>query len=294
MDRLPYPLLQKGAMLILLFFGNQIHAQREDRRPLSPPDVGWRITTELGSKSAMRVVCNYGETVTKSDSYYTCCPTSAKAPCVLPTTCSGNTLLYPGDKTLDCKSDVCASLLIYESAPSENLLGTQLACRYGQLGDRSVWSVYRNFPDTTASATQSTKTDASPASTTNLPHETNSDSPEAPNSTTSSSKAWIAGVVIGVIALAVLVAVLGFCIARRKHKNPAESKDDDMVLVNAPSVDGKEDAHSAHQAMELHNYDRAELHFDQRPVELSHYQNTVVEMPTHHDRKFVAELEGHR
>ncbi|OAX84822.1 hypothetical protein ACJ72_00814 [Emergomyces africanus] len=300
MDRLPNLPLQTAAMLILIFFGLQIHAQREDRRPLSSPDLGWRITTELGSKSAMRVVCDYGETVTKSDSYYTCCPTSAKTPCVLPTTCAGNTLLYPGEKTLDWYVHVTFKPT---TAPQVNLKFTDvLIVSLWQYSETTLCGPFTGTSRTPLhpivridlalfcsrpQATQSTKTDASPASTTALPHETNSESPDAPaHNSTTSSKAWIAGVVVGVIALAVLFGVLGFCIAH--------SKDEDMVPVNAPSIDGKEDAHSAHQAVELHNYSPAELHFDTRPVELSHYQNNVVEMPTHHDRRFVAELEGHR
>ncbi|PGG98648.1 hypothetical protein AJ79_08803 [Helicocarpus griseus UAMH5409] len=288
--------LRAVTTLILLFYGNAILAQREDRRPLSSPDVGWKITTESGSRSAMRIVCGYGETFTKSESYYTCCPTSAESDCALPTTCSGNTLLYPGDKKKDCESNACASILIYESAPSENLLGTQLVCRYGQLGDSSPWTAYRNFPDTTASATQSTKTNAAPASSTTLARETNSGSSDSPSrKKSSSSKAWIAGAVIGVIAGAVLIGVLGFCIARRKFRQkPSSSKDDDTVpVVDNASAGGIEDADSIHtKAAELHNYDRAELHFEQRPVELSHFGTNVVEMPVQHDRRIVAELDG--
>ncbi|OAT07443.1 hypothetical protein BDBG_16839 [Blastomyces gilchristii SLH14081] len=285
--------LQTAATLILLLFSNQIHAQQEDRRPLSSPDVGWRITTVSGSKSAMRVVCDHGDTFTKSGSYYTCCPASATTPCLLPTTCSGNTLLFPGAKTRDCKNNICASLLIYESAPSQNLLGTQLVCRYDQLGDNTPWSVYRNFPDTTTSATQSTKTNASPAPTARPPIMTDPGNPPETPSTSSSNKIWIAGVVVGVIALGCLIGLLGFCIARRRlQKRPTLSKDDDMVPVNTPSVDDKDYMYKAYQGAELHNRDRAELHFDQRPVELSHYGSNVVEMPTQHDRHFVAELDG--
>ncbi|PGG99145.1 nicotinamide riboside kinase [Blastomyces parvus] len=285
-----------AATLILLLFSNQIHAQEEDRRPLSSPDVGWRITTVSGSKSAMRVVCDHGDTFTKSGSYYTCCPASATTPCLLPTTCSSNTLLFPGDKTRDCKNNICASLLIYESAPTQNLLGTQLVCRYDQLGDNTPWSVYRNFPDTTTSATQSTSTNASPAPTARPPIMTGpGNSPNPPESTpiSASNKIWIAGVVVGVIALGFLIGFLGFCIARRRlQKRPTASKDDDMVPVNTPSVDDKDYMYKAYQGAELHNHDRAELHFDQRPVELSHYGSNVVEMPIQHERQFVAELDG--
>ncbi|QSS49419.1 hypothetical protein I7I53_09759 [Histoplasma capsulatum var. duboisii H88] len=285
---------QTASTLILLLFSNRIHAQKEDRRPLSSPDLGWRITTESGSKSAIRVVCDFGDTFTKSGSHYTCCPESATTPCLLPTSCSGNTLLFADDTTKNCKNDICASLLIYESAPSQNPLGTQLVCRYGELGDSSPWTVYRNFPETTAFATQSTTTDPSPASTTTLPHMTNSGSglPEPPPNH-SSNKAWIAGGVVGAIAIAALVGSLGFCIARRRlRQKPATSKDEDTVPVNQPSVDDKDFMYKAHQAVELHNYDRAELHFDQSPVELNHYGSNIVEMPTQQDRVFVAELDG--
>ncbi|OJD21647.1 hypothetical protein ACJ73_07013 [Blastomyces percursus] len=285
--------LQTAATLILLLFSNQIHAEQEDRRPLSSPDVGWRIITVSGSKSAMRVVCDHGDTLTKSGSYYTCCPASATTPCSLPTTCSSNTLLFSGDKTRDCKNNICASLLIYESAPSQNLLGTQLVCRYDQLGDNTPWSVYRNFPYTTTSATQSTKTNASPAPTVRPPVMTDPGNPPETPPTSSSNKIWIAGLVVGVIALGFLIGLLGFFIARRRlQKRPTSSKDDDMVPVNAPSVDDKDYMYKAYQGAELHNHDRAELHFDQRPVELSHYGSNVVEMPTQHDRHFVAELDG--
>ncbi|EDN03797.1 hypothetical protein I7I51_05332 [Histoplasma capsulatum] len=257
---------QIASTLILLLFSNGIHAQKEDRRPLSSPDLGWRITTESGSKSAIRVVCDYGDTFTKSGSHYTCCPESATTPCLLPTSCSGNTLLFADDTTKDCKNDICASLLIYESAPSQNPLGTQLVCRYGELGDSSPWTVYRNFPETTAFE---------------------------PPPNHSSNKAWIAGGVVGAIAIAALVGFLGFCIARRRlRQKPASSKDEDTVPVNQPSVDDKDFMYKAHQAVELHSYDRAELHFDQSPVELNHYGSNVVEMPTQQDRVFVAELDG--
>ncbi|KAL2373505.1 hypothetical protein RJZ57_002014 [Blastomyces gilchristii] len=142
-------------------------------------------------------------------------------------------------------------------------------------------------------ATQSTKTNASPAPTARPPIMTDPGNPPETPSTSSSNKIWIAGVVVGVIALGCLIGLLGFCIARRRlQKRPTLSKDDDMVPVNTPSVDDKDYMYKAYQGAELHNRDRAELHFDQRPVELSHYGSNVVEMPTQHDRHFVAELDG--
>ncbi|KKZ67998.1 hypothetical protein EMCG_06339 [[Emmonsia] crescens] len=288
--------LQAAATLILLCFANQIHAQRDNGRRLTDSDVGWKITTVSGSTSAMRVVCDFEDSFTHSGSYYSCCPASAKTPCMPPTSCSDNTLLYPGDKRQDCKDNKCASVLIYESAPSENLFGTQLVCRHGPLGDDSVWSVYRNFPETTTSATQSTKTGAAPASTTILPLETNFDVKGSPPQTSPSSspnKIWIAGVVVGGITCALLIGLLGFCIARRRfQRKPASSKDEDTIPVNIPSADDKEDAYSAYHGVELHNYNRAELHFDPGPVELSQFGSNVAEMPTQHHRRFVAELDG--
>ncbi|EEH45508.1 ribosylnicotinamide kinase [Paracoccidioides brasiliensis Pb18] len=295
MVRLTVLPLQTATTLINLFCGSLVFAQYEDRSPLASGDLGWKITTQSGTKSAMRIICGSGETVTKSESYYTCCPTTVKAPCALPTACSGNTLLYADGKKQDCKNNLCASVLLYERAPSENLLGTQLVCRYGQLGDASPWTVYRNFPDSTAStfSTGSNATDAAPAPTAGLPQVTNSDSPVPPSPERPSSKAWMAGVVVGILAGVTLIVLLGFCIARRKFQwKPSLPKDDDTAPVNRPSADDKEDAYSTDQAVELNGYGRAELHFDQRPVELSHFGTNVVEMPVQHDRGFVAELDG--
>ncbi|EEH40662.2 hypothetical protein PAAG_02638 [Paracoccidioides lutzii Pb01] len=295
MVRLTVLPLRTVTTLINLFCGRLVFAQYEDRSPLASGDLGWKITTQSGTKSALRIICGSGETVTKSESYYTCCPTSVKAPCALPTTCSGNTLLYADGKKQACKNNLCASVLLYERAPSENLLGTQLVCRYGQLGDASPWTVYRNFPDTTAStfSTRSTATDTAPAPTAGLPQVTNSDSPDPPSPERPSSKAWMAGVVVGILAGVTLIVLLGFCVAHRKfQRKPSLTKDDDTAPVNRPSADDKEDAYSTDQAVELNGYGRAELHFDQRPVELSHFGTNVIEMPAQHDQGFVAELDG--
>ncbi|KAK2746604.1 ribosylnicotinamide kinase [Onygenales sp. PD_40] len=286
-----FPLRAAVIPLILLLNGEPVFGQFVDDSPLTSPDIGWTISTVSGTRAAVRMICDYGETFTKSESYYACCPTSASSSCAIPTTCAGNNLRYPGGKKKDCEENACGPLFLYESAPEENLLGTQLVCRLGRFGD-TPWTAYRHFPDATATATHSTKTDASPASTTSLPEQTStSTTTSTATPTPSPSKAWIAGVVIGIVVAAALIGALGFFIARRKFRpKPGPPKNEDGAPANPFA--SPEDKPWEGQGVGMGSSGPAELHNTHRPIELGHYGHNVVEMPVHNERRFMAELDG--
>ncbi|KAK2795082.1 hypothetical protein FQN50_009793 [Emmonsiellopsis sp. PD_5] len=208
--------------------------------------------------------------------------------CLLPYLCE---FVLRDSDNMCSEDDACGPLFVYESAPEENLLGTQLVCRLPRFGD-TPWTAYRHFPDVTATATHSTKTDASPASTTSLPEQTSTSTTTSTATPTSSpNKAMIAGVVVGIIVAIALVGALGFFIARRKFRSkPVPPKNEDGAPANPFA--SPEDKQWEGQGMEMNHFGPAELHNTDRPVELGHYGHSVVEMPVHNDRRFVAELDG--
>ncbi|KAF2124557.1 hypothetical protein P153DRAFT_401160 [Dothidotthia symphoricarpi CBS 119687] len=154
-------------------------------------------------------VCDPGNTWYQNGQYAQCCPETNQA-CNAPTACVSGSQIYPFPSfatttTVACTSNyndtrmsICNTVFIFESFGDSNPK-TDIVCG----SESQNWSYYRKIP---ASATEAKTTQSSAAGST------------TPSSSTSSSKTWIAGAVAGPVIGLALIALIFFCLRRRKAK----------------------------------------------------------------------------
>ncbi|KAM0664676.1 hypothetical protein ACQRIT_000266 [Beauveria bassiana] len=208
----------------------------------SPNFEGWYIHPD-GTTEAL--TCPQG-TFTTSGSYAACCD---KTKCPMPTACHDNKISYDNFAVGACQgSAVCQTMSIMSAPGAKSDVTSSIFCA-------QYWyalEAYRDtVPVTTSSATKTTasaSTGSTPTSnsaskttsrnTTITPSPTGSSgatspaaSPEAPSG--GSSKAWIAGAVVGPV---VGLALVGFAFWFLRRRRTAKKKD--AGAGNAPQEIG--------------------------------------------------------
>ncbi|KAF9693921.1 hypothetical protein EKO04_007981 [Ascochyta lentis] len=189
--------------------------------------MGW--LSYDGAWSTQR--CDAGATYFQSGGHWRCCATTA-AGCDIPQACVNGNLIYSISSTaltIPCTSaysaltdrsfTICNTAFMYENQ-QDSSPQTNVNCGVSSLN----WSYYRVQPEeakttsqpsaarsTTAATTSDGSGDSAPASPT---------LPSQPTKKKSSSKAWIAGVVVGpILGLALIGFLAWFCIRRKKRSS---------------------------------------------------------------------------
>ncbi|OAQ97108.1 hypothetical protein LLEC1_05839 [Akanthomyces lecanii] len=185
------------------------------------------------------LTCPQG-TYTTSGTYAACCE---KSKCAMPTACHDNIISYDNHAVASCpQSAVCQTMSIMSAPGAQGDVTSSIFCA-------QYWyaiQAYRDtVPVTTSASTTKTKTSSSsgstPASnsasmTTSLssssttPSAAGSSGATSPTSTPepssgSSSKAWIAGAVVGPIAGLALIGFAFWFLRRRSAKNKVSAAD---------------------------------------------------------------------
>lgn len=190
--------------------------------------IGWVKDPDAGTWTSQS--CDAGGTWYRSGSYGQCCPDTATA-CPAPTACVGGSQIYPLEEasttlTIACTSNynnatysICNTALIFESFGDPHPI-TDIVC-----GDKSqAWSFYRQVP---ASISENPTSTASPDS----------------KKSSSGSKAWIAGVVVGpLIGIAIVAGVIFFLIRRKKNKQNNAQQTGGIAMGPPPGVQQYSDA----------------------------------------------------
>ncbi|KAK7190521.1 hypothetical protein DPSP01_005256 [Paraphaeosphaeria sporulosa] len=168
-------------------------------RQLDAAWIGW--VQDNGTWTSQS--CDAGNTWFQSGNYAQCCAETLTA-CPAPTACVRGSQIYPFSGTTittactenynNATYSVCNTAFIFESFGDSNPK-TDIVC-----GDKSqIWSYYRSVP---ASITESPSASGASGS-----------------KSSSDSKAWIAGAVVGPIVGIALIAIVVFLLMRRRKKN---------------------------------------------------------------------------
>ncbi|RDL37100.1 uncharacterized protein BP5553_04533 [Venustampulla echinocandica] len=172
--------------------------------------------SESGDLSWQTGRCVVGMTWTTSNSYGKCCSTSRGCgQNDFATRCSGDYAMYP-DGPYSC-SNTCNTDYIYQST---NVASPTLWIGCNYIGPQT--NFYRALPATVTSATNPAASSASnsgaktTAPTVTVPAPKSTSTPTV--SRVKRNLAWIAGVVVGIIALLVICAIIIFIIISKKRK----------------------------------------------------------------------------
>ncbi|OCL14805.1 hypothetical protein AOQ84DRAFT_207656 [Glonium stellatum] len=159
--------------------------------------------------------CPTSSTWYETGTWGRCCPiTASGANCGIWTSCSDHSIIFQsGRSTTTCNSpmSVCRTALILQNSDDKSP-ATYVGCGTGN------WTAYRTPPQAlvitiTASSPATTNSPSSSTPTTSSPTSTSTSTPQP-----SSSKGWIAGVVLGPIALIAIAGLLWYIwILRRKQ-----------------------------------------------------------------------------
>jgi len=163
------------------------------------------------------LTCNTGLRWFEDGDYAQCCDSSLTS-CYAPTACADGTQYYP-HTSIGCVENyrvpewsICNTIFIYENTLDSNPQ-TDIVC--GSKPEK--WSLYRAAPQTTPSPSRSS------ASSTSSPTDPPTPIPIPKPKKKSSSKAWIAGAVVGpLVGLALIGLAVIFLLRRRKQK-PTDS-----------------------------------------------------------------------
>ncbi|KAJ5475939.1 hypothetical protein N7475_001668 [Penicillium sp. IBT 31633x] len=185
-------------------------------------------------------------TWTTSGNYARGCATSG--PCGYATDCQSNSITYDDGKTSFC--NVCRTMTIFQTAPYATPSASNIFCAENWV----AFTVFRELPATTTSSDSSTiTTSAASSSRTVLSTTTSSETlsttpstaatatrtaqasglPTTTETSGSSSKAWIAGVVVGpVVGVALIAAIVGWLIYRRKQRQQKLQREQPLTNEN--------------------------------------------------------------
>ncbi|KAJ5568990.1 hypothetical protein N7450_011476 [Penicillium hetheringtonii] len=201
--------------------------------------MGWYV---VGSTSVQALTDP--ETWGTSGDYAAGCDATSST-CVYATACESNTLFYNDGKYLDCND--CQTMTIQQSYPFGTPTATNLFCAQNW----PAHTIYREYPTAALSTsslavstvstinTSSVTVSSTSASTTSSPA---TSSPPATGHS-SSSKAWIAGAVIGTVAASASVAGLiwwfksreGGEVQAAQHASLVEASNSDIPHPPAPA-----------------------------------------------------------
>ncbi|KAM0818177.1 hypothetical protein AB5N19_03986 [Seiridium cardinale] len=174
-----------------------------------------------------RLTAGGGKAWVTSASYAADCTDSAS--CLFPVGCGSNSLTYGNGDVQDCGSQAsCVAFTIFQTSP----YGLPSAMNYGCRAAWSAYTVYRANPATAAvtSTTMSTQktsevsTTAAPLTTAATQSQTAMPTPDPSASSTSESKAWIAGAVIGPIVGLAIIALIVWFLMRKKRRDKGRSE----------------------------------------------------------------------
>ncbi|KAJ6123901.1 hypothetical protein N7471_011218 [Penicillium samsonianum] len=160
--------------------------------------------------------------------------------CRFATNCNNNQITYDDGATGSCDSATCVTMTIFQTFPYATPSASNIFCGFHWEAN----TIYRELQATTttestSSPTPSTTTSQrSPTATTGLAKDSQasqSPTPTVAPTTTSSSKAWIAGAVIGPLAgVAIIAALVFWRIYRRKQKEPSLSQEQPFMSHGPP------------------------------------------------------------
>ncbi|KAJ5174273.1 uncharacterized protein N7482_000150 [Penicillium canariense] len=127
-------------------------------------------------------------------------------------------------------------MTIFQTSPYGTPTATNIFCA-------EVWSafsLYRELPVSTTSSSSSSSSTASTVSSTQSQTRTSSSIPSQTSASTTStsesnsSKAWIAGAVVGPVAGVAVIAGLAWFMFRRKQKETESEKSQEQIYTDLP------------------------------------------------------------
>ncbi|KAK3983815.1 hypothetical protein QBC44DRAFT_386224 [Cladorrhinum sp. PSN332] len=172
------------------------------------------------------VTCDPGFTFFTSSTYAACCSVAGR--CNFITACESGTYsrIFGGDGVCGSTFPSCMSITIYPTFPAGDQTWLQVACGLGNTVVAPYSTLYRQTPAATTTSSQSLST-ASPTPSTS-PTTANGPANTSPAASitdktledeSSSSKAWIAGAVVGPLFAIALIGLAVFLIRRRQKGN---------------------------------------------------------------------------
>ncbi|KAJ5106623.1 hypothetical protein N7456_003298 [Penicillium angulare] len=165
-------------------------------------------------------------TWTTSGSYARGC--SATGPCAYATDCVGNSITYDNGETSSC--NICRTMTIFQSEPYATPSASNLFCAEAWV----AFTVFRELPASKTSSESSSSTSSAISRTTTLSTAaatatpSSTDTPATTEKPHSSSKAWIAGAVVGPVVGVAPIAALGWFLYRQKQKK--------LQLLESPPI----------------------------------------------------------
>ncbi|KAL0939760.1 uncharacterized protein CTRU02_206369 [Colletotrichum truncatum] len=167
------------------------------------------------------IYCPLKQTHITSGSYATCCPSAS---CKMVTACRDNTLYSDSGTGRFCGTragDQCGTVSIYQNYPSGEPIMTHIHCRL------STWGtiMYRELGATMTARSTAAATETDPLITEPPATSAPSDTPAPGPSESQSSKAWIAGAVIGPLAGIAIIGLVVFMVWRRRRRGAAGRDD---------------------------------------------------------------------
>ncbi|OAA34282.1 hypothetical protein NOR_08565 [Metarhizium rileyi] len=189
----------------------------------NPRFMAWSIQTTAATTTSFAILCPASYSYVSSGSYGACCNSD---PCIMGTKCVSNTIYKADGKTTDCniydEASTCTTVKVFAEYPA----GTQASVSNMDcfLASVPLNTVYRRIDalstTTTTTAASSSRTVAPALVTPALPGtarvETGTPTQTgAPQPVPAESKAWMAGAVIGPVALVLALVIVGiFCFRR--------------------------------------------------------------------------------
>lgn len=165
--------------------------------------------------SARTVGCSTDSFWAQSSTFGGCCRVGGN--CNFPTACSGGMLTNRLGGTATCGDRRCYTMTIYADFPTATDSWLVHNCAY-------TWTastLWRAQPTETATAAEPSGTTPPAAAETDA----TADATDANMEAKPASKAWVAGVVLGCVAVAGVLGALGFWLVRRRRRRLAGERD---------------------------------------------------------------------
>lgn len=195
--------------------------------------------------------CPASSTWYETGTWGRCCPTTASGTdCAMWTSCSGHSIIFKsGGSTATCNSpmSVCRTALILKNSEDKSP-ATYVGCGTGN------WTAYRTPPQAlvVTLTAPSPSTTNSPSSSTPITSDPTSTSTSTPQP--SSNKGWIAGVVIGPIALVAIAGLLWYIRILRK-KQPKRQGSTEAMMHGALGGYPQNDPRQSYQQVPGYTYE---------------------------------------
>ncbi|KAK4224351.1 hypothetical protein QBC38DRAFT_446526 [Podospora fimiseda] len=197
-------------------------ASAQDIITTTPPGFrGYRIFSNGATET---VTCDPGNTFFASSTYAACCPVTGR--CNFLSACEGGTFsrIFGGTGVCTSPYPSCMSITIYPTFPAGDQTWLYFACGLGNTVEAPYSTLYRETAaaTTTSSRSLSTSTSATSSSQTISLGPVNTSPVQSTDDKDleeggSSSKAWIAGAVVGPLLAIAVIGLAVFFIRRRKR-----------------------------------------------------------------------------